>query len=103
MGGGRPGPWQPQLDAPARGAIGCLFRPDVVVVDLTAVTFVCSTFANFVAAVPAAVPGATLVLHNPSRMTRRVFALTGLDTLVTMPTRSGGPHVTASRVPEKGY
>jgi anti-anti-sigma factor len=67
-------------------AVECLCRsgPDVVVLDLTAVNFVCSTFATFVADVHTAVPDASLILHNPSRMTRRVLAVTGRDTLVTM-------------------
>jgi anti-anti-sigma factor len=59
--------------------------PDVVVVDMTAVTFVCSTFANFVAEVHDAVPDAALILQGPSPMARRVLAITGLDELVTMP------------------
>jgi anti-anti-sigma factor len=68
-------------------AVECLrpSGPDAVVVDLTAVTFVCSTFVNFVADVHAAVPDASLILHSPSPMTRRLLAVTGLDTLVTMP------------------
>ena len=67
-------------------AVNQLFRsePDVVVVDLTSVTFVCSTLANFVADVHAAVPDASLFLHGPSRMTRVVLAVSGLDTLVAM-------------------
>jgi hypothetical protein len=56
-------------------AVGCLFRPDVVVVDMTAVTFICSTFTHFITAVHAAVPDASLILHNPSEMTRRVLAV----------------------------
>ena len=60
-------------------------EPEVVVFDLSAVTFVCSTLANFVADVHTAVPDASLILCNPSPMARRVLAITGLDTLVTMP------------------
>jgi len=58
-------------------------RFDIVVLDLTAVTFVCSTFANFVAHVHTAVPDASLLLHNPSRMARLVLTTTGLDTIRT--------------------
>lgn len=58
-------------------------RPDVVTLDLTAVTFVCSTFANFVADVHTALPDASILLHDPSRMARLVLAITGLDTVLT--------------------
>ena len=63
-------------------ALGSLSRsrPETVVLDLTAVTFVCSVFANFVAAVHDTVPDAVLVMHNPSPMARLVLRLTGLDT-----------------------
>lgn len=60
-------------------------RPVVVVLDLTAVTFVCSTFANFVADVHAAVPDASLLLHKPSQMARLVLAITGLDKIFARP------------------
>jgi anti-anti-sigma factor len=97
------------LDEPALAdAVDCLLdsQPEVVVVDLSAVTFVCSTFANFVADVHAAVPGASLILRHPSRMARRVLAITGLDTLVTIPDDAGSaegcePH-SADRGPVKG-
>lgn len=75
-------------------------RHDVVVIDLTAVTFACSTFANFVADLHAAIPDAALILHNPSRMVRRVLLITGLDAVVTMPadtSRSIRPGAVRSR------
>ena len=74
-------------EAALADAVECLLRsrPEVVVIDLIAVTFVCSTFANFVADVHAAVPHAALILCSPSRMARRVLAATGLDTIVIMP------------------
>ena len=64
-------------------------RPDVVVVDLTAVTFVCSTFVNFVSDLHDAVPNAVLILRNPSRMARRLLAVTGLGLVVRMSDDAG--------------
>ncbi|GAA0931520.1 STAS domain-containing protein [Virgisporangium aurantiacum] len=72
-------------------------RPDVVVLDLTAVTFVCSTFANFVADVRTAVPDASLVLHHPSRLARLVLEITGLDPIPTGGDDAGPAHVRIPR------
>jgi anti-anti-sigma factor len=55
-------------------------RPATIILDLTAVTFVGSVFAHFVASVHDTVPDALVVLRNPSPMARLVLELTGLDT-----------------------
>jgi anti-anti-sigma regulatory factor len=60
----------------------------LIVIDLTAVTFVCSTFANFVAALHRAHPDAEVVLRHPSRMARVIVTGTGLGGFVVM---SGDP------------
>jgi anti-anti-sigma factor len=59
-------------------------RMRYVVIDLTAVTFACSTLANFLAALHRAHPDADLVLHHPSRMVLAILAMTGLDEYVTV-------------------
>lgn len=61
-----------------------------VVIDLTAVTFACSTLANFLAALHRAHPEAELVLHHPSRMVLVILAMTGLEDHVTVARRPGG-------------
>lgn len=60
----------------------------LIVIDLTAVTFVCSTFANFLAALHRAHPDAKLVLHHPSPMARVIVTATGLGEFVVS---SGDP------------
>src|SRR5687767_11029571 len=40
----------------------------LIVIDLTAVTFVCSTFANFLCSLHRAHPAAELVLRHPSSL-----------------------------------
>jgi anti-anti-sigma factor len=70
-----------------------------IVVDLTAVTFACSTFANFVAALHRDHPEADLVLHHPSRLVRVILAVTGLDGYVTM----NSPPVDSSVRRQPGY
>lgn len=67
-----------------------------VVVDLTAVTFVCSTLANFLATLHRAHPHAELVLHRPSPMARTIVTVTGLGTIVST---SGRPGTSAAIVP----
>jgi anti-anti-sigma regulatory factor len=67
----------------------------LIAIDLTAVTFVCSTFANFLATLHRAHPDAELVLHHSSRMARLIVTATGLGELVVM---SGDP-VTPLTVP----
>jgi hypothetical protein len=49
----------------------------LIVVDLTAVTFVCSTCANFLATLHRAHPDAELVLHHPFRLARLIVTGTG--------------------------
>jgi anti-anti-sigma factor len=61
-----------------------------IVIDLTAVTFACSTLANFLAALHHAHPEAELVLHHPSRMVLVILAITGLDDYVTVHRRPVG-------------
>lgn len=64
--------------------------PRSVVVDLAAVTFSCSTLANFVVQIRNALPeAATLTLCRPTPMTRRLLHITGIDTIATV--RSGLP------------
>jgi anti-anti-sigma factor len=60
----------------------------LIVIDLTAVSFVCSTFANFLATLHRAHPDAELVLHHPSRMARVIVTVTGVGEFVVM---SGDP------------
>lgn len=66
-------------------------------VDLTAVTYVGSTFLAFVAALRDTHPESELVLHNPSVLARIVLAATGMDRHVAMgddpasPVASSGP------------
>jgi anti-anti-sigma regulatory factor len=60
----------------------------LIVIDLTAVTFVCSTFANFLATLHRAHPDAELVLHHASRLARVIVTGTGLGEFVVM---SGDP------------
>lgn len=56
----------------------------LIVIDLTAVTFVCSTFANFLCAVYRAHPGAELVLHRPSPLAAVMVTAAELDGIVVM-------------------
>jgi anti-anti-sigma factor len=81
-------------------AIDRLDRPALrlVVIDLAAVTFACSTLANFLAALHQAHPGAALVLHRASPMVRRIVRVTGVDRFVVM---SGDP-VSAAESPPGG-
>jgi anti-anti-sigma factor len=53
--------------------------PSIVLVDLTEVTFACSTLANFMAQVRDALPSeASLAVCRPSAMTQRVLTLAGV-------------------------
>ncbi|WP_203934925.1 hypothetical protein [Virgisporangium ochraceum] len=51
----------------------------LIVVDLTTVTYVGSTFVTFLAALREGHPDSQLVLHNPSMLARTVIAATGMD------------------------
>lgn len=65
----------------------------LIVIDLTAVTFACSTLANFLAALHGTHPGCELVLRHPSRMVRVILALTGLDAYVTVSRQPFGDRI----------
>jgi anti-anti-sigma factor len=56
----------------------------LIVIDLTAVTFVCSTLINFLCALHRAHPGAELVLHHPSPLAAVIVPLAGMDRTVVM-------------------
>lgn len=56
----------------------------LIVIDLTAVTFVCSTFVNFPCSLHRTHPGAELVLHHPSPLAAAIVPMVGLDRLVMM-------------------
>ena len=56
----------------------------LIVIDLTAVTFVCSTLANFLCALYRAHPDAELVLHRPSPLAAVMVTAAGLDGIVVM-------------------
>ena len=53
-----------------------------VVIDLTAVTFACSTLANFLAELHRAHPETDLALHHPSPLVLVILAITGQDEYV---------------------
>lgn len=56
-----------------------------VLVDAAAVTFACSTLINFLAQVRKAMPqDAELVISRAPAPTRRLLALTGLDSVIVM-------------------
>lgn len=67
----------------------------LIVIDLTDVTFVCSTFANFLCALHRAHPGAELVLHHPSPLATVMVTAADLDGVVVMT----GAAVSPARVP----
>jgi anti-anti-sigma factor len=69
----------------------------LIVIDLTAVTFACSTLANFLAVLHRAHPDSELVLHHPPRMVRVILALTGLDACVTMSRQPFGDRIGGGR------
>jgi anti-anti-sigma regulatory factor len=56
----------------------------LIVIDLTAVTFVCSTFANFLCALHRAHPDSELVLHHPSPLASVMVTAAGLDGIALM-------------------
>ena len=56
----------------------------LVIIDLAAVTFVCSTFAHFLDALRRAQPHAALLLNHASAMVRLVVRVAGLDSFVVM-------------------
>jgi anti-anti-sigma factor len=61
------------------------FAPSTVVIDLAAVTFACSTLANFVVRVRNAIPDdASLLLCRPTTAIRRLLKLTALDGFVAL-------------------
>ena len=68
----------------------------LVVIDVAAVTFACSTLANFLDALHQAHPDAALVLHHPPPMVRLIIRVTGLDRFVMM---SGDPVSLATSPP----
>lgn len=68
----------------------------LIVIDLSAVTFVCSTLVNFLTTLHRDHPHAELVLHRPSPMARTIITVTGMDTIVST---SGHPATSAAIVP----
>lgn len=74
---------EPALDdAVARIAA---LAPRTVVVDLAAVTFACTTLANFIVALYHALPGGTpLLLCRPPPLTRRVLELASMEMIATV-------------------
>jgi len=58
--------------------------PRLVVIDLTAVTFVCSTLANFLCALHRVHPEAELVLHRPSPLAALMVRVAALEGTVMM-------------------
>ena len=59
----------------------------LIIIDLTAVTFTCSTFANFLRTLHRTHREAELVLHRPSPLAAVMVTAAGLDGLVM---RTGG-------------
>ncbi|WP_204011548.1 STAS domain-containing protein [Virgisporangium aurantiacum] len=70
-----------------------------VVIDLTAVGFVCSTFANFLDALHRAHPHAELVLHHPPPMADLIIAATDLHKIVTTSGQQVSPVTSPAVVP----
>lgn len=58
--------------------------PRTIVIDLGAVTFACTTLANFVVRVHNASPAATLTLCRATPIAHRVLHLTGIDAIVAL-------------------
>ncbi len=56
----------------------------LIVIDLTAVTFVCSTLANFLCTLHRAHPDSELVLHRPSPLAAVMVTAAALDGIVLM-------------------
>jgi anti-anti-sigma regulatory factor len=67
----------------------------LIVIDLTAVTFACSTLVNFLCALYRVHPGAELVLHRPSPLEVAMVTMAELDGIVavtaTRPTTAPAP------------
>jgi anti-anti-sigma regulatory factor len=63
----------------------------LIVVDLTTVTYVGSTFVNFLVTLRDSHPESQLVLHNPSMLARTVLVATGIDRHVVMSVHSEPP------------
>jgi anti-anti-sigma factor len=60
--------------------------PQTVVIDLGAVTFACSTLANFLVRVRRAIPdGASVVLCRPRPRVRHILNLVGMSAIVALP------------------
>jgi hypothetical protein len=57
--------------------------PDTVVIDVAAVTFACSTLANFVAHVAGAAPQASLAVMHGTPMIHRILTSTGVNVYLT--------------------
>jgi anti-anti-sigma factor len=55
-----------------------------IVVDVTAVTFACSTLAHFLDAIHTAHPEAALTLHQPSPLIQLIVKVAGLDRIIAM-------------------
>jgi anti-anti-sigma factor len=72
----------------------------LIVIDLTAVTFVCSTLANFLCTVHRVHPDSELVLHRPSPLTAVMVTVAGLDGIVLVTgvtSAAGNPRVPSER------
>lgn len=72
----------PLLDGYAERLRGLVLR--CIVVDLTAVTYVGSTFVNFLDTLHRAHPESELILQSPSMLARIVLAATGMNGHVVM-------------------
>lgn len=72
----------PALDGYAERLRGLVLR--CIVVDLTAVTYVGSTFVNFLDTLHRAHPESQLILQSPSMLARIVLAATGMNGHVVM-------------------
>ena len=61
-----------------------VLAPRAIVIDLTSVAFVCSTFANFLAHLHKRLPEAALTVLHPSHQARVIIRVSGLDAFVTV-------------------
>jgi hypothetical protein len=57
--------------------------PDTVVIDVAAVTFACSTLANFVTHVGRAAPQASLAVVHGTPLIHRILTATGVNVYLT--------------------